>query len=324
MVSTRKKRQSNKRLLSQLDDFEQDVFIGNTASKRQENVAVNEGINDQEFTVGTSYDSSTVNGNAMSVKTLERCFNERIDREMNNIVDTVEDRIQNAILAAIDNIIAPKIELAIRSINASSERDATSVSALSERREYTGINASLENASVNNDTLGVTNINDETRCSFHDRVNGLSARGTQFDRRSPTHCMALGGSTETHHSYIIGFWLFFGDGTSSKKMNWCFFYFRKSSTSKKLLIRVISNCLPLISDRKFSLWLFLYQNTKVWVSCPHKRKLKSLHMPEQATLYVSETTVFSKTLMYVFSHKSLKGLKVTVYDYSPSFHFWWN
>ena len=199
MVSTRKKRQSNKRLLSQLDDFEQDVFIGNTASKRQENVAVNEGINDQEFTVGTSYDSSTVNGNAMSVKTLERCFNERIDREMNNIVDTVGDRIQNAILAAIDNIIAPKIELAIRSINASSERDVTSVSAHSERREYTGINASLENASVNNDTLGVTNINDETLCSFHDRVNGLSARGTQFGRRSPTHCMALGGSTETHH-----------------------------------------------------------------------------------------------------------------------------
>ena len=199
MVSTRKKRQSNKRLLSQLDDFEQDVFIGNAASKRQENVAVNEGTNDQEFTVGTSYDSSTVNGNAMSVKTLEKCFNERIDREMNNIVDTVEDRIQNAILTAIDNIIVPKIELAIRSVNASSGRDVTSVSAHSERREYTGINASLENASENNDTLGVTNINVETRCSLRDRVNGLSAQGTQFDRRSPTHCTTLGGSTETHH-----------------------------------------------------------------------------------------------------------------------------
>ena len=199
MVSTRKKRQSNKRLLSQLDDFEQDVFIGNAASKRQENVAVNEGTNDQEFTVGTSYDSSTVNGNAMSVKTLERCFNERIDREMNNIVDTVEDRIQNAILTAIDNIIVPRIELAIRSVNASSGRDVTSVSAHSERREYTGINASLENASENNDTLGVTNINVETRCSLRDRVNGLSVQGTQFDRRSPTHCTTLGGCTETHH-----------------------------------------------------------------------------------------------------------------------------
>ena len=129
MVSTRKKRQSNRRLLSQLDDFDRDMIIGNAASERQENTVVNAGTNDRDFTVDTSNDSSIVNGNAMSVKTLERCFNERIDREMSNIVDTVEDRIQNAILTAIENIVAPKIELAIRSINASSGRDPTSVSA---------------------------------------------------------------------------------------------------------------------------------------------------------------------------------------------------
>ena len=187
MVSTRKKRQSNKRLLSQLDDFEQDVFIGNAASKRQENVAVNEGTNDQEFTVGTSYDSSTVNGNAMSVKTLERCFNERIDREMNNIVDTVEDRIQNAILTAIDNIIVPKIELAIGSVNASSGRDVTSVTANSERGERVGINASFENASENNNTLRVPNVSDETRLNIPDEVSELSVPETRFDRQPHTH-----------------------------------------------------------------------------------------------------------------------------------------
>ena len=109
MVSTRKKRQSNKRLLSQLDDFDQDMIIGNAASERQENVVVNEGTNDQDFTVGTSNVSSIVDENALNVRTLERCFNERTDREMNNIVETVEDRIQNAILTAIDNIVAPKI-----------------------------------------------------------------------------------------------------------------------------------------------------------------------------------------------------------------------
>ena len=163
MVSTRKKRESNKRLLSQLGDFDQDMIIGNTACERQESVVANEGTNDQDFTVGTSNVSSIVNENALNVKALERCFNERIDREMSNIVDTVEDRIENAILTAIDNIVAPKIELAIRSINASSGRDVTSVSGNSERRERTGINTSFENASENNNTLGVTNINDETR-----------------------------------------------------------------------------------------------------------------------------------------------------------------
>ena len=71
MVSTCKKRQSNKRLLSQLDDFDQDMIIGNAVSEKQENVVVNEGTNDRDFTVGTSNNDSIFNGNAMSVKTLK-------------------------------------------------------------------------------------------------------------------------------------------------------------------------------------------------------------------------------------------------------------
>ena len=101
---------------------------------------------------------------------------------MSNIVDTVEDRIQNAILTAIDNIVTPKIELAIRSINASPGRDATSVSASSERREHVGINASFENASANDNTLGVSNVNDETRHDIPDEVSELSVPETRFNR----------------------------------------------------------------------------------------------------------------------------------------------
>ena len=187
MVSTRKKRQSSRRLLTQLDDFDQDMIIGNTSSAREESVVVNEGTNDRDFTVGTSNKDSVVNENAVSVKTLERCFNERIDREMNNIVNTVEDRVQNAILTAIENIVAPKIELAIRSINASSGRDTTSVSANSERGERVGINASFENASKNNDTLDVSNVNDETRQNNPDEVSELPASETHFDWQPHTH-----------------------------------------------------------------------------------------------------------------------------------------
>ena len=187
MVSTRKKRQSNKRLLDQLDDFDQDMIIDNAVSERQENVVVNEATNDRDFTVSTSNNDSVVNGNAMNVKTLDRCFNEKIDKEMNNIIDTVEDRIQNAVLTAIDNIVAPKIELAIRSINASSGQDVTSVSANSERKERVGINASFENASRNNDTLDVSNVNDETRHNIPDEVSELSVPETHFDRQAHTH-----------------------------------------------------------------------------------------------------------------------------------------
>ena len=162
MVSSRKERQSNRRLLSQLDDFDQDMVIGNAASARQENIVVNEGTNERNFAVGTSSNNTANNENVLNAKTLERCFIERIDREMSIIVDTVEDRIQNAILTAIENIVAPQIELAIRSINASSGRDVTSVTANSERGEHVGINASFESASGNNNILHESNVNDET------------------------------------------------------------------------------------------------------------------------------------------------------------------
>ena len=106
---------------------------------------------------------------------------------MNNNVDTVEHKIQNAILTAIDNIVALKIELAIRLINASSGRDATSVAANSDCRERVGINASFENASENNNIHQVLNKNDETRNNFPDEVSELSVPGTRFDRKSHNH-----------------------------------------------------------------------------------------------------------------------------------------
>ena len=79
MVSTRKKRQLGRKLLSQLDDFDQDVIIGNATIESQEDIMVNKGTNDQDFTVGTSSNNTVINENVVNVKTLERCFNEGID-----------------------------------------------------------------------------------------------------------------------------------------------------------------------------------------------------------------------------------------------------
>ena len=109
MVSSHKKRLSNRRLLGQFDDFDQDVIIGNAMNNRQENTTVNERTANQEFTVGNSDSGPAVNENVVNVETLERCFNKRIDREIGNIVDTDEDRIQSTNLTAIDSIINPKI-----------------------------------------------------------------------------------------------------------------------------------------------------------------------------------------------------------------------
>ena len=91
---------------------------------------------------------------------------------MGNMVDTVEDRIQNAFLAARDSVIVTyKIVLAFRSINASSGRDATSVMAGSERGEHIVVTAFFENVSEKNNTLHEFNSNDETRNKILDEVS---------------------------------------------------------------------------------------------------------------------------------------------------------
>ena len=144
MAFTRTKRQSKRRLFSQLEDFDQDIIIGNAASERQETIILNECTNYQNFTVETFNYNLATSENAVNVKTSERRFNERIDREVIIVVNTVEDRIQNAILTAIDSIVAPKIELAIRSKNPSSGRDATSVTANSDCGEHLETTSVLE------------------------------------------------------------------------------------------------------------------------------------------------------------------------------------
>ena len=198
MVSTRKNKQSKRRLLSQLDDFDQDIIIGNAASESQENIAVKKGNKNRDLTIDASSNNIATNESTVNVKTLERCSIEKIDREMSNIVNTVEDRIQNAILTAFDDIVAPKSEWAIRSINASSGRDATTVIANSERKEHVGIKASFENASENNSVLQVSNVNDDTRHNIPDELSELLVPETRFDRQTHTHHSKKSNFTQNH------------------------------------------------------------------------------------------------------------------------------
>ena len=159
-----------------MDDFDQVMVIGNAASERQELIVVNGVTNDREFTIGTSSKNIAFNETAVKVKTLKRSFNERINMEKSKFVDTVEDRIPNAGLTAIDNIVAPIIVCAISLKNASSGLDVTSVTANSERGEHVGVKAFFENASGNNIILHVSNVNDETRHNIPDEVSEYLSR----------------------------------------------------------------------------------------------------------------------------------------------------
>ena len=78
-------------------------------NNRQENVVVDESTVDQDFTVNDTCSKLPDNENLLNLKTWERCFNERIDRELGNPVDTVDVTIQNAVLNAIDSIDATSV-----------------------------------------------------------------------------------------------------------------------------------------------------------------------------------------------------------------------
>ena len=162
--------------------------------KMLENTVVSESTNDRDFTVGTFSNNTAINESRVNVKVWEKCFSERTHRDLSNIVDTVEGRIQNAFLTAIDYVVSPKNELAIRSINASPGRDGTSVTANSERGKHVGIFAFFGNASGINNILHVSNENDETRHTKPDEVNELSVSDTHFDKQAHTHhtiCLSI-------------------------------------------------------------------------------------------------------------------------------------
>ena len=101
----------------------------------------------REITVRNCDNNPTTNDNLVNVENLERCFNERIDRKMGNILKTVEHGLQNAYLTAIDSNKGRKIEITNRSKNASFGRDATSVMANSERGEHKKSSAPFQNVS---------------------------------------------------------------------------------------------------------------------------------------------------------------------------------
>ena len=59
----------------------------------------------------------------VNLQTLEKNISDKVRCELDSIVVTVETRVHDAILSAMDNLGNPSVELAIRSANVSSIRN---------------------------------------------------------------------------------------------------------------------------------------------------------------------------------------------------------
>ena len=162
MVSIQKKKKPIRRLFCQLDYFDHDVNIGDAARSKKQNVANNDRV-DREFSVIDTDSSAVVYENSVDVQMLKRILTNRNTNEMSNVVEKLEEKILNALLTAMDNIIIPRIELAVRSMKASSGQDIASVTTNSESSEQLEISFPYSSLSDRKSFFSQLNSTDETR-----------------------------------------------------------------------------------------------------------------------------------------------------------------
>ena len=86
----------------------------------------------------------------------------KITSEMSFIVNTVEDRIQNAISTFVNKIITLGIELAVRLMKASSGRDTANVMPNSGLEEQRVVTTSFEHSAEKKNTFHEFSLTDET------------------------------------------------------------------------------------------------------------------------------------------------------------------
>ena len=136
MVSTRMKRQQNKRPFNQLREFDTDFMIGQSTHGGQ-----NENINSTivEITALNSASNTTqFSGSQLVMHTLEKNFTNKVRCEVDSVMTTNETRMHQAVLTATENLVVHRVEIAITSVNTSSRRSVVVVVLEPDEREISG------------------------------------------------------------------------------------------------------------------------------------------------------------------------------------------
>ena len=124
---------------------------------------------------------------ALNIVTFKRSLTDRIAMELENIVDTVEYRIENEIQSAADIDIVPRIERAVRSVTSSSGRYVANVATSSEHEQQTGITTPVEITCDGNNAFHECNLNDKTRVYNSDHACEFPVVRTHLDRQLYSH-----------------------------------------------------------------------------------------------------------------------------------------
>ena len=119
------RKQQNKRTFSQLSAADAD-FI-NRKGNHEAQTESRANVVDWDNSLNDRIDAAQVNGSKLDMHILERTILGKIRSEVDNVMTTVETRVRDALLIAIGKLILPRIELAMKSFNASYGHEVGSV-----------------------------------------------------------------------------------------------------------------------------------------------------------------------------------------------------
>ena len=184
MVSTRKMKGRNKKQFNPLKDTLNDFVIGNGNTV---NTLEHEALESQ--TTGHHEHFERNIDSASQNLVIVNNFDDGIKNAVDSAVFVVENRMNHAILTAMNNVVFPRIEMAVRSITSSSENGPNSRFENPDRRDFTG---NTENSAVRSSPSRLDlNIEqdgtDETRDIDNSEDGDFPAKRFNYDRRAQAH-----------------------------------------------------------------------------------------------------------------------------------------
>ena len=103
MVSTQKKKQQNKKLLSQLSEPDANFVIGQSNHEIQTKSRVN--VADREAPLKNTNDTTQINGPQVDIHTLEKNIVSKVRSEGDSVMTNIETKVHDAVLSAIENLV---------------------------------------------------------------------------------------------------------------------------------------------------------------------------------------------------------------------------
>ena len=185
MVSTTKK-QPNKRLFSQLNERDTDFMIGQSNQDEQTE------SRDNALCRGTSSDNASnlaqVNYPQTDVYTLEENIFSKMRSEVDSVMTSVETRVQDAVLTAMEKFLIPRMELAMKSANTFSEWSVGDNVLEPDQRDFLGNIEGLR-MSASSRVNSHTDLNriDETRDNITVEEGDLLVNERNIDRQTHAH-----------------------------------------------------------------------------------------------------------------------------------------